>query len=248
MPEISPSRYMVQAGWNDVPHLDEPTKKEMLAAIMPHLREARSEGSPTIGAGQIYPIPLADVEVAPFRIPAYWPKAYALDVGWNKTAACWGAWDNDNDVIYIYAEHYVGQAVPAVHAAAIRARGDWIKGVIDPASRGRTQLDGAKLIEAYKAEKLKLTPADNTIDAGLNAVWQRLATGRLKFFNTCSNLKAEYRLYRRDEHGKIIKKFDHLMDALRYLILSGGAVASLPQVQIGPGVQSMAVLDSLTGY
>jgi hypothetical protein len=248
MPEISPSRYMVQAGWSDVPHLDPEALKELMASTMPHLREARSTGSPTIGAGQIYPIPLDQVEVAPFRMPEYWPRAFALDVGWNKTAAVWGAWDNDNDCIYIYSEYYASQAVPAVHSAAIRARGEWIKGVIDPASRGRNQLDGSKLIEAYKSEKLKLTPANNAVDAGLNSVWQRLATGRLKFFSTCSNLKAEYRLYRRDENGKIVKKFDHLMDALRYLVMTGGSVSSVQAPQGGGQYRSMEVLDSLTGY
>ena len=29
MPQISPSRYMVNAGWDDVPHLDEQTKREL---------------------------------------------------------------------------------------------------------------------------------------------------------------------------------------------------------------------------
>jgi hypothetical protein len=36
-----------------------------------------------------------------------------------------------------------------------------------------------------------------------------------------TNLASELRTYCRDEHGKIIKEYDHLMDAMRYLILSG---------------------------
>ena len=30
MGEVSPSRYVVQAGWDSVPHLDEKTKRELL--------------------------------------------------------------------------------------------------------------------------------------------------------------------------------------------------------------------------
>lgn len=219
MPEITPSKYLVSAGWDHVPHLTEQAKAELLESTPPHLREARSEGKPGLGSGAIYPIPLSEVTVKPFAIPPYWPKLYALDVGWKKTACLWFAWDRNVDVIYAYTEHYRGQAEPSIHATAIKARGDWMPGVIDPAARGRSQVDGTQLIEAYRQLGLKLTPADNAVEAGIYAVWERLSTGRLKIFDTCQNLQAEYRLYRRDEKGKIIKEFDHLMDTLRYGVM-----------------------------
>jgi hypothetical protein len=64
--------------------------------------------------------------------------------------------------------------------------------------------------------------ADNAVEAGLYEVWQRLSTGRLKVFNNLSNFRTEYRMYRRDENGKIVKKNDHLMDAARYLVMTNG--------------------------
>jgi hypothetical protein len=39
----------------------------------------------------------------------------------------------------------------------------------------------------------------------------------------CPNWLAERRLYRRDERGHVIKKFDHAMDAGRYNFASGDA-------------------------
>ena len=51
--------------------------------------------------------------------------------------------------------------------------------------------------------------------------WLRLSTGRLKVFRTLQSWLAEYRLYRRDEKGAVVKKDDHLMDATRYFIVSG---------------------------
>src|ERR1019366_5436850 len=122
---------------------------------------------------------------------------------------------------YLYSEYYRGQAEPVVHAAGIRARGEWITGVIDPASRGRSQLDGRKLIEEYKALRLKLETANNAVEAGILAVWQRLSTGKLKIFKSLQNTLSEYRLYRRDKDGDVVKEDDHLMDAMRYLVLSG---------------------------
>ena len=214
MPEISPSKYVVQAGWQDVPHIDEQAQAELLASTPPWLREARTKGEPSMGAGAIYPIPIADIEVKPFSIGRFWKRGYALDVGWNKTAALWGAQDPADGTIFIYTEHYQGQQLPMVHAAAIRARGAWIQGCIDPAARGRSQRDGEKLMDEYRSEpcNLKLVPAFNEVQTGLEQVWQALALGRLKIFSTLQYFKTEYRVYRRDETGKMVKKNDHLMD------------------------------------
>lgn len=208
-------------GWDDVPHLTEHVKKEMLAALPPHQRDARSKGIPQLGSGAIYPVPESDIIVNDFEIPIHWPRAYGMDVGWNRTAAVFVAWDHESDIVYVYSEHYRGQAEPSVHAQAIKARGEWIHGVIDPASRGRSQHDGAQLIETYKALGLDLEFADNSVETGIYKVWERLSSGRLKVFGTCQNFLTEYRLFRRDDNGRIVKKNDHLMDCVRYLIMSG---------------------------
>jgi hypothetical protein len=247
MPAVTDSRYLVQAGWDDVPHLDGRTKAELLASTPPHLRDARSKGTPSLGSGAIYPIQWEEVCCDPMPIPAWWPRAFALDVGWNRTACLWGAWDRETDTIYAYSEYYGAQQPPAIHASAIKARGSWIAGVVDPASRGRAQKDGEQLIETYRAEGLRLTPADNTVEAGIFEVWQRLSTGRLKLFSTLGNLRAEYMLYRRDEHGRIVKKFDHLMDALRYLVMSGKAVAVVKSATETRTAQ-VVVADQTVGY
>jgi Terminase RNaseH-like domain len=98
-------------------------------------------------------------------------------------------------------------------------------GVIDPAARGRSQVDGTRLIEQYSELGLLLAPAENAVEAGLFAVWERLSDGRLFVFNSLQNWLSEFRIYRRDENGKIVKQNDHLMDATRYLIMSGVQVA-----------------------
>lgn len=241
MPEITSSKYLVQAGWDDVPHLDEQTKAELLAATPPHLRDARTKGLPALGAGAIWPVPLEDLLVDPFPIPNYWPRCYALDVGWNKTAALWGAWDRQTDTLYLYTEHYRGQAEPSIHATAIKARGAWIPGCIDPAARGRNQKDGDDLLAVYQDLGLKLTLADNRLhgdEGGIYRVWEMASTGRLKVFRTLMNWQAEFRLYRRDENGKIVKAFDHLMDCTRYIVQSYRGIAVVVPVArefISPG-------------
>lgn len=248
MPEISASKYLVQAGWSDIPHLDEKTKAELLSSTPPHLRDARSKGIPSLGAGAIYPIELSEILVDPFQLPPYWPRVYALDVGWRRTAALWAAWDRSVDCLYLYTEHYRGQAEPSIHATAIKARGEWIPGLIDPAARGRGQADGEQLMATYQQLGLKLQPADNAVEAGIYAVWERLSTGRLKVFKTLQNWQAEYRLYRRDENGRIVKDFDHLMDDTRYIVLGGKQIAACEPASGQRMIGSAGGGDPIAGY
>ena len=249
MARVTDSKAMVQAGWDDVPHLDETTKAEMLESIPPHLRDARTKGTPSFGSGTIYPVVQSEIIVAPFAIPRWWAKGYGFDVGWNRTAAIFGAHDRDSDVLYLYSEHYRGQAEPSVHAEAIKARGTWLRGAIDPASRGRAQRDGTQLLSTYQDLGLDVVPADNAVEAGLMTVWQMLSTGRLKVFSTCTNWLAEHRLYRRDEKGRIVKERDHLMDACRYLCMTLGPVMQTPPVaKLESDMSTFSIASKIGGY
>lgn len=247
MGRVSESKYMVQAGWDDVPHLDDKTKRELLAETPPFLREARSKGAPSLGAGAVYPYTDDEVCCPPFAIPDYWPRAYGMDVGWNRTAAIWGARDPADGVIYLYAEHYLGQQQPAVHAQAIQTRGKWIKGAIDPAARGRGQKDGEQLLQNYRDLGLKVIPANNAVESGIYRIWSLYGAGRLKVFATLTRTLAERRLYRRNEKGVIVKENDHLMDAKRYLLSRFDDIAAVRPIEVdgGPG---WSPKDPVAGY
>jgi len=208
-------------GMDHVPHLSDESKAKFLATFPQHERDARMNGTPQLGSGAIYPIPETDILVDDFQIPDHWPRGYGMDVGWKKTSAGFWALDRDSDVLYRYSEHYRGQTEPAVHAQAIQSRGDWLKGVIDPAARGRSQKDGQQLLQIYIDLGLDLEVAFNGVESGIYETLQRMSSGRLKVFKSCQNWLSEFRLYRRDEKGKIVKEFDHAMDETRYFVMSG---------------------------
>lgn len=211
------SKFVVMATWDDAPHLDEASKKELWKSIPPFQRDARSKGIPQLGSGAIYPVPESDLLVAPFPIPPHWTQGYALDVGWNFTAALWGAHDREKDTLYLVDGFKRSHAEPSVHVHAIKARGEWIPGFIDPASRGRGQADGRQLFHDYTQLGLKLSVADNGVESGLLSVWTRMTTGRLKVFQNLGGWLEEFRLYRRNEKGAVVKDNDHYMDDTRYL-------------------------------
>ena len=218
--EKDATKYMIMASWNNAPHLTEEAKAQMLKGIPPNQRKSRSEGIPMIGSGLIYPTD-DSMFINDIDIPKFWPKFYGMDVGWNVTAVTFCALDRANDCVYVYSEHYGTQAEPVVHADAIKRRGSWIKGVVDPAARGRGQADGKALFDIYKDLGLKLYIANNAVESGIYEVWSRLAEGRLKIFKSCNNLNRELGMYHRDQDGKIVKKNDHLLDSLRYGLVSG---------------------------
>lgn len=245
-------KWAIQIGWSDIPHMSEDQKAELMNSISPHLRDARTKGLPHLGAGVIYPYSEDEILIEPRDIPVYWPKAYGLDVGWNRTAAIWCAFDPDSGVYYLYSEHYMGEAVPAVHASAIKARGKWIPGVIDTAALRANELDGRCIYDQYVDEDLTLEYADKSVEAGIMKIQQLLAAGRIKVFNTLSNWIQEFRTYRRDEKsGKVAEKQeDHLMDAWRYLIMSCPDILSLePDPEIYRRFRNYnEERDSVTGY
>jgi len=74
-------------------------------------------------------------------------------------------------------------------------------------------------MEVYR----QLGPAKNAVEAGITEVWNLLVSGRLKVMASLTNWFRGFLKYHCDEKGsgKIVKRDDHLMDARRYLIISG---------------------------
>jgi hypothetical protein len=227
-------------------------KSEMLASYPPHMRDARTQGIPSQGIGAVYPIDIERLLVDPFPIPSHWPRAYALDAGWKCTAVLWGAMKVEEDCLYLISEHYQGHWAPALHAEAIKARGAWQRGTAD--AYNVSQQDGEQMIATYRNLGLKLIPATKHVEAGIQRVYERMETGRLKVFNTLPNWRGEYRRYHRHlvktettEKVIIAKVDDHLMDDMRMLENDWVKIAGTRPV---PGGNRSTVLigDRAAGY
>lgn len=217
---------MVQAGWDDAPHLDEKTKSELLAEFPAHEHDARSKGVPISGSGSIYPVPDEDILVDPFVIPKHWPRITGMDFGWDHpTAAINLAWDRDTDTIYCVAEYGASRKSPVEHAPNIRALCDFAP-IAWPHDGVNTEKGGGKPIkEQYVATKLNmlhekatLPDGSNSVEASISLILQYMQKGKFKIFNTCTRLIDEKRIYHR-KNGKIVKLNDDYIDAMRYAVM-----------------------------
>lgn len=230
------SKYIDMIGHDDVPHLNPPIisveeREELFKDMLPHERIARQTGKPSLGAGAIYPVAEDQLLIDPFRVPEHWEFGWALDPGWNYTAALVGVRDPDTDMHYLVAEFYGQQDKPIEHSHGIKAMLPWAKcvGCIDPSGDNvGNQKDGTKMKQEYEDLGLELMKANNAVHAGLRRVLVLMQGGQLKIFNTLVYTLKELRLYRRDEKGKIVKQNDHLMDDMRYLLNTDGAFQPRP--------------------
>lgn len=219
-------QFLQNVTWEDAPHLDEATKKQLIQAIPEYQRDMRSKGIPVLGEGMIFPIAEEAIKCEPFEIPPHYKKLAGVDFGISHPTTCvWTAYDPDSDTIYVYDAYKKEGEVPAVHATAIKSRGKTIP-VIYPHDGDNTEKgSGRTLAEMYLEAGVlmigKFTNPDGTnyVEPALMEMLERFRTGRLKVFSNLTLWFEEFRRYHRKK-GKIHKEFDDLMDATRYAAIS----------------------------
>lgn len=212
-----------------------PEQRAAIAAAYPaHEREARINGTPTMGSGRVFPIPRETIEEPQVALAPHWPRICGLDFGWDHpTAAAWLAWDRDNDVVHVYDAYRVREATPLVHSLAIKARGEWLPVAWPHDGLQHDKGSGEALADQYRKHgvamlKDKATHAplkgetegsgSNGVEAGVLDMLDRMQTGRLKVAKHLNDWFEEFLLYHRED-GKLVKKSDDLMAATRYALM-----------------------------
>jgi phage terminase large subunit-like protein len=218
---------------NDALHYTQEQRDAIIATYPAHEREARINGTPTLGSGRVFALADEVVQETQFAIPSHWPRICGIDFGWDHpTAAVWMAWDRDNDVVHVYDCYRVKEATPLLHSVALKARGEWIPVAWPHDGLQHDKGSGIELAKQYQKhgvsmlkEKASHAPdkskgekegdGGNGVEAGIMAMLDRMQTGRLKVAKHLNEWFEEFRLYHRED-GKIVKKQDDLMSATRY--------------------------------
>ncbi len=219
-----PSKYTARIGWSNSPHLDEDWKQSALAQwkiVDPNNIEARTEGYAAMGSGRVYPVNEEFVVVSKFKIPSYWPRCYGMDPGMANFAVVWVAEDPNTGVKYIYDEYKQGHVNYSIHTDAIKQRGSWIPGGIDPHEAVKPRDTGESVQTYFEANDLHLTAAKGDPDALRIRIRAMYDAGSLKIMDNCTGVIEELRTYRYDKNdpNKIERhQEDHRMDAKMYAL------------------------------
>jgi len=229
------NHFLIQASSTDNPHLPKDYIEELQK--MPEDWQKRYlYGSFDTFEGLVYK-EFQDKEpwiVPEFAIPPKWQRYIALDHGYrNPTCILWGAVNPVGDV-YVYDEFYASSRLVSELSQIIKTKNqnqNILLYLIDPSCRNRDGKTGRSIIDEFADNGVYFSPANNAWQAGVNHVQEYLhlrgKNPKLKIFPKCVNLRTQLQTYRykdmrigfnADSPEKPLKKDDHAVDALRYLI------------------------------
>jgi len=215
-PEASSDIEFIRFRSVDSPYFPKEEFERARQTMPMHTFQLRYEGIFGKAEGLIY----SDFEdymiVEPKAIPREWRIAGGMDFGqFNPFVALKGAIDPKTDCLYIYDEYYQARKTYDEHKERLSHD---VTYYADPS--------GAQDIEELRARDFDVQPANNDVSTGINAVTERIKTGRLKVFKNCVNVIDEMALYQWERNkstgewkDKPLKQNDHCMDALRYMVM-----------------------------
>ncbi len=217
------SRHVTAMTIYDVDHYSDEERARIIDSYPAHEREARAKGIPTMGSGKVFPVVESSITVPAFAIPAHWPRLNGLDFGWDHPfAAVSMAWDRDADTVYVTSAYRQKEAVPAIHAAAIRPWGAWIPCAWPHDGLQHDKGSGEQLAAQYRdaglvmmTDRAEHAEGGNGVEAGIMGMLQAMQTGQFRVFEHLHEWFEEFRLYHRKD-GKLVKVRDDLMSATRY--------------------------------
>lgn len=217
---VNPDVDVVSWGSGDNPGFPAEEVERAKASLTQAVFERRYLGKFKQLEGLVYPDFEPDEHiVAPFDIPANWPRFAGLDFGYSVPAAsvCI-AEDPQEHVFYVYREFYKKEA--ALSSIAEFLKRENLRYVLAD-SQGAREI--AELNKFHGVRNVKA--CEKATEIGFERIGKLLREGRLKFFKgRCPNTIDEIEEYhyaapnpdKADGKDRPVKKNDHCMDALRY--------------------------------
>ena len=239
---------VVVVDMDDNPHLSEAGKARALAQYSGEEREARKSGRFVSFGGLIYPeFSWTEHRIPELQVPAWqegvpghlqdsainqeFEVIVGIDPGLRNPGVVFCFLDF-NDCLTVFDEILLPDRTIRDVCQEIRKRElkwritpRWY--VIDPASRNRNGQTGRSDQQTFSDHGIHTYPGQNDQMAGINKVKERIQARKLLVSDNCQTLRAEFKRYRwaqstrsLDDKEKVVKKDDHLLDALRYVVMA----------------------------
>ena len=243
---------VVVVDMDDNPHLSEEGKQRQLQKYTGPEREARKSGRFVNFAGRIYP---SDPPTVPEidRVPPGAEVFRGIDPGWRHMLAVVYCYLNFEDELVVFDEIALRGATVKEACEEMRKRDlhwgyrkegkgimplevNWT--VIDPTARNKNSQTGRSDQAEFADHGIYTIPGQNAVSAGINRVRERLDAGKLIVCGNCPELLGQFKRYRwvsdtgRTEHAskeQPVKKDDHLLDALRYVVMQRPLAPTKPK-------------------
>lgn len=223
---------LINATWDDAPHLSKEDKDMLMALYPEHERETRMKGIPMMGEGRVFTVSEDDIKCEPFAIPAHWARICGIDLGINKDhpwATAWIAHNRDTDVVYLYDAERRSGSIIAEHASVINGRGKWIPVSWPHDGINKEKSGGREVIQIYKddygvntlpisARYERDKGGGQPVEPIVMEILERCKTGRFKVFSNLGMFFEEYRGLHR-KNGKIVAHRDDLLKATFYAVM-----------------------------
>jgi phage terminase large subunit-like protein len=241
---IAEDTSVVRVDMDDNPTLTENAKRLTLAGYSAEERQARKEGRYVALHGLVY----SDFRRSRHLIPETMPPKntnviVGIDPGIRNRAAVVWAYLTAEDQMVVFAEgYYEGYTVRQV-CDEIKKGNEFYEVkplfyVIDPAARNKQHQTGRSDQMEYADHGIVTIAGQHDLRPGINRVKERLETDRLSFTANCQNLIKEIERYRwknppknaEDAPEKPVKRDDHLLDALRYVVMSRPYLPSIAEI------------------
>lgn len=197
-------------------------------------KAARKEGRFIALHGLIYSDFSEKRHVVPERpLPKNVNVVVGIDPGIrNRTAVVWIYLTHDDLMVVFQEGYYHDMTVAQVAKEIQKTNADYdiapLYYVIDPASRNKNHQTGRSDQMEYADHGIVTIAGQNSVTAGINRIKERFQSERIFVAENCVHLINELQMYRwkqppksgEDSRQAPVKKDDHLVDALRYAVMS----------------------------
>lgn len=226
---------VVTVDMDDNPHIDERTKNRVLAEYSDEERLARKSGHFVHFAGLVYPEFASEKHVRPSlsALPDGVEVFGGIDPGLRHMAAVVFCFLDSEDNLVVFDEialqgHTISEVCKEIDLRLERWQTKPRWWVIDPASRNKNNQTGRSDQMEFADHGVFTSPGQNAVRPGINKVKERLKADKLQITSDCPELIAEFKKYRwaspkrseNDAREAPVKRDDHLLDALRYVVMS----------------------------
>jgi phage terminase large subunit-like protein len=218
----------------DNPALSDEQIDHALRGLSNEERQARQSGRFVAIHGRIYDDYDPTTHYVPERpLPENVNIVVGIDPGMRYACGVVWAYLTAGDTMVAFNEGYfqnmtIGQICERIHLANGEFEIQPIYYVIDPAARNRNNQTGRSDQMEFADHGIVAIAGQNAVRPGINRVKERFQTNRLFVTQNCAQLDHELRRYRwrkppisgEENVEKPVKKDDHLLDALRYVVMS----------------------------